>query len=43
MTRDEYVQELQDLADSTDDHVTAEDALVALVALAERVKSEGFH
>lgn len=41
MSADELIQELEDLADSLDDHVTIEDVFHALRDLRDRVKREG--
>ncbi|WP_186329339.1 hypothetical protein [Agrococcus jejuensis] len=41
MTHDELRDEMQGFADSTDAHVTAEDVLVALGQLLERIEREG--
>lgn len=41
MTHDELREELQGLADSTDEHVTADNAVVVLELLVERIEQEG--
>lgn len=43
MTHDELRQELQDFADSTDEHIETEDAVRALGELVERIRAEGLH